>query len=85
LNLRSVTILERYDIVSDEGSGVEDPQGYFADHGSEATFLHVVELVKAGLSYRQVSEAVALSRSKIFGSRSLDSEHVDQTDRLSWI
>jgi hypothetical protein len=42
-----------------------------ADFGSEATFLHEVELVKAELFYRQVSEAVALTRSKISGARSL--------------
>jgi hypothetical protein len=72
-DFRSVTILENYDSDSDsdEGSGDEDHQGYVADLGSEATFLHVVELVKAGLSYRQVSEGVALPRSKISGARSL--------------
>jgi hypothetical protein len=53
-DVRSVTILENYDSDSDsdEGSGDEDHQGYVAYLGSEATYLHVVELVKAGLSYR---------------------------------
>jgi hypothetical protein len=55
-----VTILENYesDSDSDEGSGDEDHQGYVADLGSEATVLLVVELVKAGLSYRQEYEVV---------------------------
>jgi hypothetical protein len=55
-----VTILENYDSDSDsdEGSGDGDHQGYVADLGSEATVLLAVELVKAGLSYRQESEVV---------------------------
>jgi hypothetical protein len=68
-DVRSVTILERYDSDSDEGSGDEDQHGYVADLGSK--FLHIVELVKAGLSYRQVFEVVALTRSKISGARTL--------------
>jgi hypothetical protein len=72
-DVRSVSILENCDSDSDsdEGTGDEDPQVYVADLGSEATFLHVVELVKAGLAYWQVSEVVALTRSKISGARSL--------------
>jgi hypothetical protein len=71
-DVSSVTILENYDSDSDsdEGSGDEDHQGYVADLGSEATFLHAVELVKAWLSYRPASELVALNRSKISGARS---------------
>jgi hypothetical protein len=69
-DVRSVTILERYNSDSDEGSGDEDHINV-VDLGSEATFLHVVELVKAGLSYRQVSEVIALTRSKISGARSV--------------
>jgi hypothetical protein len=69
--VRSVSILEMDSSDSEEDSINQGWRGYIADLGSEATFLHLVELVKAGLSYRQVSEVVAPARSKISGACSL--------------
>jgi hypothetical protein len=68
-----VTVIVKYDSDSDKVSDDDEQQGNVADLSSEATFLPVVDLVNGwdGVYYRQVSEVVALTRSKTSGARSL--------------